>query len=69
VTTVQDESTLTAIVLGFSVVPAALVALSLLTLRSYSLPPPASAGSRQAADAVDTRERRTPRLRDGEELS
>jgi Na+/melibiose symporter-like transporter len=65
VTTVQDESTLTAIVLGFSVVPAVLVALSLLSLRRYSLPPP-SPGSRWSADAGDGA---TPRLQDGEELS
>jgi Na+/melibiose symporter-like transporter len=66
VTAVQDESTLTAIVLGFSVVPAVLVALSLLSLRRYSLPPTRPSGSRYSPD---TGGRGTPRTDDGEELS
>src|SRR6476659_4175915 len=42
----QSDSALTAIALGFSLVPAALVAVSLLSLRPFTLaPPPAPAGS------------------------
>jgi Na+/melibiose symporter-like transporter len=66
VTAVQDESTLTAIVLGFSVVPAVLVALSLLSLRRYSLPPTRPSGSRYSPDTGGLG---TPRTDDGEELS
>ncbi|HEU4567328.1 MAG TPA: MFS transporter [Marmoricola sp.] len=44
----QPSSALTAIVLGFSVLPAVLTLLSLLWLRRYSLDAAAVAGSRQA---------------------
>ncbi|MGO4599818.1 MFS transporter [Terrabacter sp. 2RAF25] len=49
VVVLQGERTLTAIVVGFSLVPAALVALSLLTLRAF--PSPASMYSTVAGDS------------------